>query len=117
MRYGATERFERDSRYYSDNISIIKFNEIEKGRTILHKNTPNPFCDETTFIFYIPEKAGAEFTILNILGEVVDMISFEEMEKVNSGLIYNSNNLPAGNYYYRLETGCFSEAGKMMIIK
>ena len=109
---------EGDGFYQKDKISVAGKNKgVLAVGTKLYQNQPNPFTHETEFSFYLPEKTQVEFTVLNLLGEKVETLINEEMDAGKHSLNYQTKNLPAGSYYYKLETSNFNDTRRMMIIK
>ena len=109
---------EGDGIYSKDKIAIADFSgKLEYEKTVLYQNSPNPFTLETEFSFYLPEKTKVNFSIINLIGEKVETLVCEEMEKGKHILKYQTNSIPAGSYYYRLETVDYSKTMKMVIVK
>lgn len=109
---------EGDNLYRSNKISVIgSLETIYQDKGILYQNQPNPFTFETEFSYYLPEKTKVEFTILNMLGEVVETLISEEMEAGKHSLKYQIKNLSAGSYYYRLKTCEDSKTRKMILLR
>ena len=109
---------EGDNTYQNNKIAIIGFlKTIAHDEVILFQNTPNPFTHETEFSFYLPEKTRVGFIILSLLGEVVEVLVSGEMDAGKHSLKYQTKQLPAGSYYYRLETPEYSGTKKMMIMR
>ncbi|SEH06510.1 T9SS type A sorting domain-containing protein [Candidatus Venteria ishoeyi] len=104
--------------FETNKIAIAEsFSESQFPSFKLYQNTPNPFTHETEFRFYLPENSKGEFTILNMLGEKIETLISNEMESGNQSLRYQTKELSAGNYYYRLKTSENSITKKMVIIK
>ena len=112
---------EGDGSYETNKIAVAeKINQssiINNHSYRLNQNSPNPFTHQTEFSFYLPEKIKVDFYILNMLGEVVEILISEEMVAGKHGFKYQTQNLSAGSYYYRLKTAEYSETKKMVIIK
>ena len=109
---------EGDGYFQKDKIAVVGIGEtISTNRIMLSQNQPNPFTHETEFSFYLPEKTQVEFTILNLLGETLEILINEKMEAGKHSLKYQTKSLSAGSYYYKLETPDFNETRRMMIIK
>ncbi|MCF8374313.1 MAG: carboxypeptidase regulatory-like domain-containing protein [Bacteroidales bacterium] len=111
---------EGDDSYAINKLAVaekISFQDFQFKAFELYQNQPNPFSNETEFSFYLPEKTKVEFSILNLLGEEIEVILSEKMSAGMHSLTYNSKDLPSGSYYYKLETEDFSETKKMMIVK
>ena len=96
---------------------LIQLGSNENKLYKLDQNYPNPFSDETQFSFYIPQRTQVEFTIFNMLGEVVEELVSQEMKTGNYNLKYKTKNLQTGSYFYRLKTPEFNDTKKMAILK
>ncbi|MCF8371806.1 MAG: SBBP repeat-containing protein [Bacteroidales bacterium] len=91
----------------------------------LFQNIPNPFRDETEISFYLPKNCAVEIEIFNLLGErIVETLHATSLRgkpttlhKGHHSITFNSKNLPAGTYYYRLKTEGFEQTRKMVVMK
>ena len=112
---------EGNGRYETNKIAIAANVETLHARSLqqpcLYQNTPNPFTNETEFSFFLPENTDIEFTILNMLGEVVETLISEEMDMGTHNYRYQTQNLAAGSYYYRLNTPTYSATKKMVVLE
>ena len=110
-----------NNKYLVNKISIVEnldvHSNISFGNTILYQNIPNPFTNETEFSFYLPEACEVTFEIFNLVGEKVGLVSEGHFEKGKHTIIYHSGSLPAGSYYYRLQTPDGSQTKKMTILR
>jgi hypothetical protein len=83
----------------------------------LFQNYPNPFNPSTTIRFGIPEKSYVKIAVYNLIGErVADLLNSE----LNSGyheVIFNTNELSSGIYFYSIEAGTFTNVKKMLLLK
>ncbi|MCW8817054.1 MAG: T9SS type A sorting domain-containing protein [Ignavibacteriaceae bacterium] len=83
----------------------------------ISQNYPNPFNPATTIQYSIPENGNVALKIFNALGkEVANLVNeFQQpgIYKVN----FNGENLGSGVYYYRLESGRFSQTNKMILLR
>ena len=102
------------------NGGVTSINNISTGAPStysLHQNYPNPFNPSTIIRFQIKDSRFVRLYVYDILGkEVATLVN----EKINAGeyeITYNSNNLPSGVYFYKLEAGDFKETKKMVLIK
>jgi hypothetical protein len=83
----------------------------------LGQNFPNPF-NLTTFIpFDLPEKLSIKFTLYNVLGEIVDVIATGDYSAGHHQVSFNTRNLGAGLYFYKLEAKDFVAVKKLLILK
>ena len=77
---------------------------------------PNPASNSNTIQFYLPEPNSVCLSILNILGEVVEVIS-GDFETGYHSISLNLISYNAGAYFYQLETANFLETKRLQIIK
>jgi len=80
-------------------------------------NYPNPFNSRTTITYTIPEKGKVEFTIIDILGREVNHIVDCEQQAGKYQVIFQSDQLVSGCYFYRLRYRNKIRIGKMLLIK
>lgn len=82
----------------------------------LSQNRPNPFYDRTTIDFYAPEAASTSFKVFDANGRLMLQRSIPAQSGFNQIALF-ADDLPAqGIYYYRLESGQFSETKKMILV-
>lgn len=73
----------------------------ERLKAKLYSNIPNPFKEQTTISFFIPETAsGASIHIYNLQGKQIKQINIEE--RGNGSVIINGYELTPGMYMYTL---------------
>lgn len=88
----------------------------------LSQNYPNPFNPETTISFSIPKYSKVEISIYNIKGQKVKTIAKKDFEKGIHKVIWNGKDIAgksvsSGIYFYKMETGNFSEIKKAILLK
>lgn len=82
----------------------------------LSQNYPNPFNPETVIEFSLQQAGEYNFTVYNVIGQVVYEIS--GMGSVgNNDIHWNGSNQSSGVYFYKLEAGNYTETKKMMLVK
>jgi hypothetical protein len=90
----------------------------------LQNNYPNPFNPETTISFNLTQDLAedAQLSIYNTKGELVK--NFKDLNVTNNmgsvvwrGTDNNGNECPSGIYFYRLNSGSFTETKKMVMVK
>lgn len=91
-------------------------NEIPRS-FILNQNYPNPFNPSTKISFDIPQQSFTRLSIFNILGEEVSVVLNETIPAGKYEAEFDASGLPSGTYFYRLNSGDFSETRKMILIK
>jgi photosystem II stability/assembly factor-like uncharacterized protein len=83
----------------------------------LFQNYPNPFNPETTIRFSIPITSFAAIRIYDVLGRFVHSLVEEQLTAGNYSVSWNASEMPSGIYFYRIESGNFSESKKMILVK
>jgi hypothetical protein len=99
-------------------VGIID-NEIP-SRFELSQNYPNPFNPTTTIKFSVlaeREVANTKLMVYNILGQQVAELLNKPLSAGNYQVEFNATNLPSGVYFYRLQSGNFTETKKMLLMK
>jgi pimeloyl-ACP methyl ester carboxylesterase len=83
----------------------------------LNQNFPNPFNPSTSISFHIPSRSFVSMKVFDILGrEVANLIS-EELPPGDHSIQWNASGFSSGTYFYRLQSGSYSETKKLIIIK
>ncbi|MCJ7577118.1 MAG: T9SS type A sorting domain-containing protein, partial [candidate division Zixibacteria bacterium] len=88
----------------------------------LLQNYPNPFNPATVVKFEIVQPAKVSLKIYNILGQSVKVLVDEEKVAGTyttywDGKDQNGQAVSSGIYFYKLDTGNFTEVKKMILIK
>jgi plastocyanin len=86
------------------------------------QNYPNPFNPTTTIQLSLERTAAVNFSVYNILGELVDQRDFGVLAPGGYTLTWDANStdhgmLPSGVYFYRISTGGSVETRKMVLLK
>jgi hypothetical protein len=82
----------------------------------LFQNIPNPFSDQTTIGFNLPEDSDVNLKIFDVSGRLI----LEKKGRYNKGfnkIDLSTLELTAGMLYYQLETETHSSTRKMIVIK
>jgi photosystem II stability/assembly factor-like uncharacterized protein len=83
----------------------------------LAQNYPNPFNPSTEIAFSIPENSRVTLTIYDMLGRQVETLLDETKPAGSYKVNFNANNLPSGMYFYKIQSGDYSQTKRMMLIK
>ena len=88
----------------------------------LFQNYPNPFNPSTNIRYRISVPGFVTLRVYNLLGqEIATLVNQVRQPGVYSetwnGQTVNGQPLPSGIYFYRLDTGTFSETKKLLLIK
>ena len=98
----------------ANKISIIN---SETNNNILYQNTPNPFDNSTEIHFYLGENSFVKIQVYNLLGEFVQELVSSDLQAGEHTIIFNSQNIEAGTYMYKITTSNFVDTKYMNIVK
>lgn len=91
-------------------------NEIPKS-FILGQNYPNPFNPVTNIKFSVPQSGIVTLKVYDILGRLISELVNEFRPAGNYAVDYNAAGLSSGIYFYRFESGEFTDTKKMVLVK
>lgn len=83
----------------------------------LKQNYPNPFNPSTTIAFNLPKQTSVKLSVYNSLGEKVTELLNKQLQAGQHKVEFHASDLSSGIYYYKINTGEFISARKMMLIK
>lgn len=98
-------------------IGIHSINEEIPSSYSLSQNYPNPFNPSTNIGFRIADFGLVRLTIFDISGRQISELVNKELKQGNYEVNWNAENISSGIYFYKLETGKFTETKKMILIK
>ena len=107
--------------YYENQPELEQTPEFPQGYS-LSTNYPNPFNPSTTISFSLPEAGDVSLNVYNVKGQLVKTLVNEQKELGNHSVVWNGkdNNdqkVSSGVYFYRINTGKFTEMKKMILMK
>lgn len=83
----------------------------------LFQNYPNPFNPQTKISFTLKSDSYVRLSVYNIIGEKIKDLFNNYTSKGYHEIVFDASNLASGIYYYRIETGNYSEIRKMSVIQ
>ena len=83
----------------------------------LSQNHPNPFNHETAIEYVLSHSTHATLTILNSLGQRVDLLVDSRQRAGRHRVIWNANRRATGTYFFSLRAGEFEQTRKMNLVK
>ena len=109
-------------------VDEVWYNETPTGMSIsddapiassyqLGQNYPNPFNPTTHIRFNIPETGNTKLTVFNIMGEAVANLVDGVVPAGGHTVSWNAANMPTGVYFYRMESGNFTQTRKLLLVK
>jgi len=83
----------------------------------LYQNYPNPFNPSTVISWQSPVGSHQTLKIYDLLGNEIATLVDEYLPAGSYKVEWNAVNVPSGIYFYKLNSGIYSETRKMMLIK
>ncbi len=83
----------------------------------LYQNYPNPFNPVTTINYDLPVSAYVKLTVFDVLGKEIKTLVNEKQSAGKYKVDFDGTDIPSGVYFYRLESGSFVQAKKMILVK
>jgi hypothetical protein len=83
----------------------------------LMQNYPNPFNPETNINYQLPVNSFVTLKVFDILGNEVKSLINENQEAGSHSIKFDASELTSGIYIYKLITGNFSSAKKMLLLR
>jgi hypothetical protein len=88
----------------------------------LSQNYPNPFNPTTEISYALPDSRPVKLTVFNLLGQEVRKLETGIQDAGYHKVIWDGRNsvgqqAPSGTYFYKLDTGDFSQTMKMVMLK
>lgn len=83
----------------------------------LSQNYPNPFNPSTIISYSIPKSSFVQLKIYDMLGREVASLVNKEQAVGNYKVEFNASNLTSGVYFYRLQSGEFTETKKLILLR
>jgi hypothetical protein len=103
---------------YRGQIIVSVQNKIVKSNDYaLLQNYPNPFNPTTTINYSVPKTSFVTIKVYDVLGRAAATLVNENIQAGNHSVIFNTNKLVSGIYFYRMESGSYSQTKKLLILK
>ena len=102
----------------SDLITEVKQQEMPVNYS-LSQNYPNPFNPSTTINYQLSTPGFVTLKVYDLLGrEVATLVDeYKQAGIYNCKLRIENGELPSGIYFYRLQSGSYSETKKLILMK
>ncbi|MCX6258741.1 MAG: GEVED domain-containing protein [Bacteroidia bacterium] len=103
--------------FTTDGISIAGKSTIVAYTYALLQNNPNPFRENTTITFRVPEDTQVSISLYNVLGDKITDIVTGYYKAGEYKIPFNATGLAAGSYFYKIITSGFVATRQMNISK
>jgi hypothetical protein len=86
-------------------------------KCFIGQNYPNPFNPLSTIKFDLPENANTKLVVYDIEGREISVLVDGYLKAGSYIIDWNGSNYSSGVYFYRLESGRFTQTKKMILLK
>jgi hypothetical protein len=100
-----------------DNTTGITGNTGNINGFQLAQNYPNPFNPETEINFTLPENNFVTLKVYDVSGRLIKELVNDFRTAGNYSVNFNASGIPSGIYFYKLESGSFTDVKKMILVK
>ncbi|MFA7360654.1 MAG: T9SS type A sorting domain-containing protein [Candidatus Kapaibacterium sp.] len=83
----------------------------------LSQNYPNPFNPVTKINFELPGDGKVKLMIYDVLGREIKTLVNEVKQAGKYTVEFNGSNFASGVYFYRIESGKFTDVKRMVLVK
>ncbi len=98
-------------------ITNVKNKTWQPSAFSLYQNYPNPFNPITKIKYQLPELSKVRLTVYDVLGREIKVLVDQEKPAGTYEVQFDGTSLPSGVYYYRIETGKYSDTKKLLLLK
>jgi len=112
-----------EGRIIDKSIKSAKNNVVESTGNVklynfrIHGSYPNPFNPSTTIKYEIPSDGLVTIKVYNMLGQEVARLVNEIQKEGIREVTWNASNMPSGVYFYRINTGSYTDTRKIILVK
>jgi hypothetical protein len=108
------------SEAYDENLTAedinITFRTVEVGGFELLQNEPNPFNNNTSISFVLPEAGNANLKVYDVTGKVILVKNQDFIKGINTVILAKEELGVSGVLYYQLTYGSNSATRKMILL-
>ena len=98
-------------------LGLVNFNNEVPASYSLQQNYPNPFNPVTTIKYDVVKDGLVKLSVFDVLGKELKSIINQVQAAGKYTVQFDASQLTSGVYFYKLETGGFTETKKMMLVK
>jgi photosystem II stability/assembly factor-like uncharacterized protein len=91
--------------------------EAYPDRSLLFQNYPNPFNPTTRIEYSLPKTSHVSLKVFDMMGREVATLVEGVQEAGFKTVEFDAEGLASGVYFYRLQSGSFGEAKKLIVIR
>ena len=114
--YYRLKQYDNDGISKELNTIEVDYNNIPMAFE-LNQNYPNPFNPNTVISYSLPFAAEVKLIVYNSLGQTVKVLEKRFKNAGSYSVNLNAADLSSGTYFYKLESGQFTQTKKMIFLK
>jgi hypothetical protein len=104
--------------HYTAAVTSVKQQTVlTPGSFELYQNYPNPFNPTTQISFSLDHKSMVNLKLFDVLGREIKILTSGEYQSGMHTITLDASMLPSGIYFYQLQTGNFTAARKLTLLK
>jgi hypothetical protein len=101
----------------SDSTTDVRVSENVPSEFALMQNYPNPFNPSTTINYQVATSGFVSLKVYNLLGQEVAALVNEVKAPGTYALDWNAEGFPSGVYFYKMQSGSFTETRRMLLLR
>lgn len=94
----------------SEETSVVK-------KFALEQNYPNPFNPQTEIKYQLVKSGPVQLTVFNTIGQKIATLVNEQQSAGTHNVVFASQGIPSGIYFYQLTSGSNKTIRKMVLMK
>ena len=114
---GRSNNFIATVKFVQNPSSINNSSSLISEVFFLYQNYPNPFNPVTQLKYSVPNFGFVSLKIFDILGNEIRTLVNENNSKGSYEVEFDGSSLSSGIYYYKLQSGNFTQTRKMLLLK
>ena len=88
----------------------------ELGIVQLFQNYPNPFTDQTTITYRLPENSKIELSVYNLFGKKLRILMDKRQSAGEHSIQFESGDFSSGIYFIKIRVGNIEVTRKMVLM-
>ena len=110
--------FDPDNWILKNNTVVTKVDDLSfPVQFSLKQNYPNPFNPLTTIEFNLPQNGFVTLKVFDVLGKAVITLVNGQVEAGKHKVDFDATGLNSGVYFYKIESGNYTETKKLILLK
>jgi hypothetical protein len=117
LAWASTLNGEQDVYYGRITPPSVGIEEFTEQTSLQSKSYPNPFREQTTISYFVPQKGKVSLKVFSMTGAEIVTLVDEDQGFGLQQVIFDASSLDDGVYYYRLQAVDLIETGRLVVIR